>query len=112
MALQELQSHLQRSFYAPAAQGLDAVFRLSINDEMLTFEIADGQLNFDPHSGKRPDATFYFTDMDVAWALFTGQADAFKAFMEGQFRADGYLMWAFTLMSMFQSASLPDTPVE
>ena len=50
--------------------------------------------------------------MDIAWALLSGQADAFSAFMEGRFRSDGYLMWAFTLMSMFQSESLPDTPVE
>ena len=50
--------------------------------------------------------------MDIAWALLSGQANAFDAFMEGRFRADGYLMWAFTLMAMFGSQSLPETPVE
>jgi putative sterol carrier protein len=60
----------------------------------------------------RPDATFMFEDVDTAWALLSGRGDAFEAFMQGRFRSDGYLMWAFALMAMFQSASLPVSPVE
>ena len=112
MALRALQSHLEKTFHPPASEGLDAVFRLAIDDEYLQFEIADNTLTFHDADARRPDATFFFEDVDTAWALLSGQADAFSAFMEGRFRADGYLMWAFTLMAMFQSASLPETPTE
>ncbi len=53
-----------------------------------------------------------FEDVDTAWALLSGRGDAFDAFMEGRFKSDGYLMWAFALMAMFQSPSLPVTPTE
>ena len=112
MALRALQSHLESTFYAPASQGMDALIRLAIADEELVFRISDGRLEFHEADSVRPDATFFFEDVDTAWALLSGQADAFSAFMEGRFRADGYLMWAFTLMAMFQSQSLPQTPTE
>ncbi len=112
MALRALQSHLEETFHAPASGGLDAVLRLAIGDDALVFRVAEGALEFDMAGSMRPDATFYFEDVDIAWALLSGRADAFSAFMEGRFRADGHLMWAFALMAMFQSASLPETPTE
>ena len=112
MALRALQSHLESTFHAPASAGMDAIIRLAIADEVLQFEVAEGRIGFHEPESRRPDATFIFEDVDIAWALLSGQADAFQAFMEGRFRADGYLMWAFTLMAMFQSESLPETPVE
>lgn len=112
MALRALQSHLESTFFPPASTGMDATIRLAIADELLQFEVAEGRIEFHEADVRQPDATFFFEDVDIAWALLSGQADAFAAFMEGRFRSDGYLMWAFTLMSMFQSESLPDTPVE
>lgn len=112
MALRALQSHLENTFFSPASEGMDAVIRLAIADEHLQFEVSEGRIAFHPSESRKPDATFFFEDVDIAWALLSGQADAFKAFMEGRFRADGYLMWAFTLMAMFQSESLPETPIE
>ncbi len=112
MALRALQSHLERTFFAPASQGMDAIIRLAIDDEELIFEISEEQIRFYDATTLVPDATFYFEDVDIAWALLSGQADAIGAFMEGRFRADGYLMWAFTMMAMFQSSSLPETPTE
>ena len=116
MALVALQSHLEKTFFAAASQGMDACIRLVIADEELLLEIVDEQIQFRDFraetSARDPDATFYFEDVDTAWALLSGQADAIGAFMEGKFRSDGYLMWAFTLMSMFRSESLPDTPTE
>lgn len=91
---------------------MDAVIRLSIANEHLQFEISERTIHFHDADSRTPDATFYFEDVDTAWALLSGQASAFDAFMEGRFRADGYLMWAFTLMAMFRSESLPETPVE
>lgn len=112
MALRALQDHLKTSFHPAAAGKLDAVFRIAVNGESLSFRVHHGRLDFDLPSDIRPDATFMFEDVDTAWALLSGRADAFEAFMQGRFRSDGYLMWAFALMAMFQSTSLPVTPVE
>ncbi|MFU8814826.1 MAG: SCP2 sterol-binding domain-containing protein [Pseudomonadales bacterium] len=112
MAIRALQAHLESSFHAPAAAGLDAVVRLRVGDDALTFQVRGGSLRFDLPDTIGVDATFMFEDVDTAWSLLSGQADAFEAFMRGQFRSDGYLMWAFALMAMFQSRSLPVTPTE
>lgn len=112
MALHALRALLQDNFHPPAAIGLDAVFRLGIGSEALVFRVRDRLLDFDLPPSTEPDATFLFEDVDTAWSLLSGKADAFEAFMHGRFRSDGYLMWAFALMAMFQSRSLPVTPVE
>ncbi|MCB1686405.1 MAG: hypothetical protein KDI31_18045, partial [Pseudomonadales bacterium] len=90
----------------------DAVIQLSVGGETLAFRVAGETISFEEAVGRTPDATFFFSDMDTAWNLLSGRADAFSAFMQGTFRADGYLMWAFTMMAMFQSESLPENPVE
>jgi putative sterol carrier protein len=112
MAISALKAHLQANFHPPAAIGIDAVFELAIADESLVFLVRGGELNFDLLEGTRPDATFRFDDVDTAWALLSGQANAFEAFMQGRFRADGYLTWAFALIAMFQNASLPASTIE
>lgn len=112
MALDALKTHLCRSFHPAAAPHLDAVIEIKVDDELLRFRVRDGELEFDLHDQVRPDATFMFADVDTAWALLSGRGDAFAAFMDGRFRSDGHLMWAFALMAMFQSSSLPATPTE
>ncbi len=107
MPLNALRSQLKTTFYAPAAQGFDAVFQFTIGGDRLVFEVANGRLVFDEKMARVPDATFFFADEDLARALLAGRADAFSAFMEGRFRADGYLMWAFALLAMFPGASPP-----
>ena len=120
MALRSLQKHLEDNFHPAAAGTIDATFRLAIdggtNEEVLTFHVNHGVLEFIDSSANLEadtpvcDATFFFADTDTAWALLSGQGDALQAFMDGQFRADGYLMWAFTLMAMFRATSLPGQP--
>jgi putative sterol carrier protein len=112
MALTTLHRLLEASFHPPAAAGMDAVLRIQAGDQALTFRIVHGTIAFDPDNRLQPDTTFHFADVATAEALFAGTEDAFDAFMAGRFRADGYLMWAFTLMAMFRSRSLPVTPIE
>jgi putative sterol carrier protein len=110
--LSDLERHLRNSFYPPAAGNIDAVLRLRVGDGELAFRVRHGELDFTVPTGARADATFIFADLETARALLSGEANAFEAFMEGRFRSDGYLMWAFALMAMFRSASLPVTPTE
>lgn len=111
-ALEWLRAHLADAFEPAAAGALDAVLRLQVGDQSLLFRVSRGALDFDLAPDTAPDATFMFDHEDTARALLSGQADAFSAFMEGRFRSDGYLMWAFALMAMFRSDSLPAHPVE
>jgi len=105
MTLHSLQSHLERSFYPPGAGSIDAIFRLAVGAEALTFRVSHGNLDF--VDSAQCDATFYFADIDTAQELLCGHGDAFEAFMQGRFRADGYLMWAFALMAMFRGSNPP-----
>lgn len=105
MALRSLQTFMENSFHPSAAMAIDATFRVAIDDESLIFDVRHGKLEF-VDSGYF-DATFYFPDADTAQALLSGRADVSEAFMNGRFRADGYLMWAFALLAMFHDPSLP-----
>ena len=112
MAVDALRAHLEQNFQPAMAARFDAVLRIEVGDEPLPFRVRHGRLDFDVGADIRPDAIFMFEDADTAWALLSGRADAFEAFMEGRFRSDGYLMWAFALMAMFKSSSLPVHPTE
>lgn len=112
MALNALRDHLQHSFDGAAAAHFDALIELDIAGERLRFEVRHGEIRFLPADGTAADATFLFADVDTAWSLLSGRGDAFQAFMDGRFRSDGHLMWAFALMAMFRSTSLPEHPTE
>lgn len=112
MTLEELKPLLEQRFDPGAATGLDAVLRLVAGEQSLVLEVRHGALGFPDPETTTADAVFMFDDVDTAWMLLTGRADAFEAFMAGRFRSDGHLMWAFTLMTMFRSASLPANPTE
>lgn len=112
MGLDAFKEHLRHNFHPAAAAHLDAVIEVKVSDDLLRFRVRDGELEFDLPDQVRPDATFMFADADTAWSLLSGRGDAFTAFMDGRFRSDGHLIWAFTLMAMFQSSSLPAGPTE
>ena len=100
MTRNALTSRLQSAFHPPAASHIDATFALDVGEEHIVFRIRHGQLEFT--DGLEADATFFFDTPDQALQLLTGDADVFQAFMEGQFRADGYLLWTFALLNMFR----------
>lgn len=112
MNLSALEQHLRHNFQPDVAARFDAILRIAIGEQSLAFRVAHGRLDFDVPPDARADATFMFQDETTAWALLSGREDAFQAFMDGRFRSDGYLMWAFALMAMFRSTSLPIVPVE
>jgi putative sterol carrier protein len=72
--------------------------------------VADGHAEVGLQPTPEPDVSFLFHDIDTAWRILGGQENAIEAFMQGRFRADGYLMMAFKLMEIFGSLSLPPTP--
>ncbi len=105
MPFTDLENLLLARFDARRAAGFDGTIRLAVDSDALEFTIRDGQLVFG--DGATPDVTFTFSDVETAKALLSGQGNAIDAFMQGRFKADGYLMWAFALMGFFQNASRP-----
>lgn len=103
-----LTNRLQSAFHPPAASHLDATFALDVGGEHIVFRVRHGQLEF--ADGLEADATFYFDTPAQALQLLTGDADVFQAFMEGRFRANGYLMWTFALLNMFRGDVAGATP--
>lgn len=79
----------------------------------LSFELARGQLIWlaDDASAQ---ATFWFRDaQDVGHLLSSSDsayADFMGRFMAGQLSSDGYLPWAFTLLSLFRGGPSLATP--
>lgn len=110
VSLNGLRTMLADAFNPAAAGQLDAVLRLEIQGRSLSFRVSNRSLDFDVPAGTAADATFLFDDQETALALLSGQGDTFGAFMDGRFRSDGYLMWAFVLLGMFRAAS--PTPVD
>jgi putative sterol carrier protein len=110
MTLEDLEADLYRRFRPEAAAGVDMVVRLSVSERAyLLLNLRDQALSITKDS-RAPDVTFLFEDLATATAIIRGEADAIGAFMNGKFRADGYLMMAFKLMEIFGSRSLPPTP--
>ena len=107
MPLSALEQLLRESFDPGPVTGIDAVFRLQVEREALTFRVRDGTLDFGVEAC--PDATFMFDHVETARALLSGEADAVEAFMHGRFRSDGYLLWAFVLLAMFRRTGPPVT---
>ncbi len=105
-----LTTRLKSAFHPPAAANIDATFALDVGQAHVTFRVHAGSLEF-VETGAA-DATFYFDTPDQAMQLLTGSADVFEAFMDGQFRADGYLMWTFALLTMFRGEAAPPAPTD
>ncbi len=90
---------------------VSVLIRLRIKSDQLALSFHDRDVADKPdHADARADVRFYFTSPATGRALLLGEDNAIDAFMRGDFRSDGYLMLAFTLMALFNSTSLPPTP--
>ena len=112
-SIANLKADLARAFDSQAAGHMDYVIELAVEDvRVLCFSVSNGELKFlDLHPDKI-DVTFYFCDHQTMTNLLFSKADAFDAFMAGDFRSSGYLMLTFALMEIFRSSSLPPTPID
>ncbi len=109
-SIESLARALGARFRPEQAHGVDMHLKLDIGGEALYVSIRDCRVKINGKPVATPDVTFLFDDLEIAWRILLGEANAIEAFMHGRFRADGYLMMAFRLMEMFGSASLPPTP--
>lgn len=61
--------------------------------------------DFDFHAGVHENATITLdiSDHETCWGLLDGRIDGMKAFMEGDFRADGNIVLSQLLLYLFKS---------
>ena len=80
--------------------GLDACIRFDWGSGGIQFAVRETQLLLDCDS--QPEMTIYFDSEALAKDLLCGEADPVMAFMQGQFRASGHLIWVFHIMAAFR----------
>lgn len=79
----------------------------------LGFELTQGQLVW-LEDNEPTQATFWFRDAQDVGHLLSGSDNAYVDFMErfmaAELSSDGYLPWAFTLLSLFRGGPSLTTP--
>jgi putative sterol carrier protein len=94
-----MQSFLKESFAAEAAADLETDIELRFPNDSLFFDIRNGTLTFPEIA--TAELILYFESQDQAKRLFSGEEDMVAAFMQGQIRSNGHLIWVFKTFAAF-----------
>jgi putative sterol carrier protein len=90
-------------FDADAASGVEEIFQFDIDDAMWHAVIADGKCEIVEAEHDDPSVTLTM-DADTFQEVMTGETDGMQAFMAGRIKADGNMMLATQLASLFPDA--------
>lgn len=99
--LQSIFSEMEKRFNAQAAAGVESVFQYEIDDSEHWFvAVEGGQCSVSQGQHDEPTVTLA---MDVATLqdVLSGETDGMQAFMAGRIRADGNIMEATRLATLF-----------
>lgn len=92
-----MRSFLENQFCSEKSGELDARVNMQWADGQICFQIQDGRISFAEDSD--PELTIYFKDSKDAMGLISGKKDPVHAFMHGNLRANGHLIWVFQTMA-------------
>lgn len=92
-----MRSFLENQFCSEKSGELDARVRMQWADGQICFQIQGGAISFADDSD--PELTIYFKDSEDAKGLISGKRDPVHAFMNGNLRANGHLIWVFQTMA-------------
>ncbi len=101
LAQQQLNAQINPGLVANLGTDFDGCIGLCVADEQLSFQLRSGEFRW-LTDATLVDARFHFTTWDDALALLSGTEDLMQAFVESRIRADGYLIWTFTLLALFR----------
>ena len=107
MTKDECREKLRQNFFPAAARDYDVFVGLTVKDQQLCFHASGEGINF---VTAPPDVNFSFASWDAVWGLLLGDMDPVEAFMQGQFRSDGYLTLLFLILAIFRSPNRPQIP--
>lgn len=102
MTLDEIFDRMPSALNAEAAAGVDATIQFNCSTPR-TVSIKDGVCTVAAGSADEYTVAVTMEDDDLA-ALLTGELDGMSAFMGGRVRADGDIMIATQLASLFPPA--------
>ena len=94
---------LKQQFAPELAGELDATIQFSWPQGHCSVGVHDGEAIFYEASQSAPDPELilYFRDEKQAVEIFSGQDNPVAAFMRGEFRSNGYIVWAFQTLAAF-----------
>lgn len=104
LTVQKLMSRMPKAFKPEAAEGVDTVLQYHLTGAEAgdwIVVIQNGQCTVEPGVTESPAMTLT-ADSDDYIAIFTGQSNAMKAFMEGKLKLAGDLNLAMKLPNMFK----------
>ena len=87
------------NFLDSAASALEMVVELRFPNERVFIEICDGTLTFPDID--EAELVLYFESPEQAQRLLAGREDLVTAFMRGQLRSNGHLIWVFQTFAAF-----------
>ncbi|MGB1311312.1 MAG: SCP2 sterol-binding domain-containing protein [Leucothrix sp.] len=90
-------------FDSDAASGVDEVFQFDIDDSIWHAVIADGKCEIVEAEHDDPSVTLTM-DAETFQSVMDGETDGMQAFMAGKIQADGNMMLATQLASLFPVA--------
>ena len=98
---------LQERFESTRAGELDATLEFDWQTGTCRVSIHDGKATFyhDVSSAPDPELVLYFGDETIALDIIGGRLSPIEAFMKGDFRSNGYLVWAFQTLSAFSKSA-------
>ncbi len=94
-----MRSFLQDNFAPEAAADLETDIELRFPDNSVFCDVRGGVLSF-PQIAEA-ELVLYFDSQDQAQRLFSGEDDVVEAFMHGQIRSNGHLIWVFKTFAAF-----------
>jgi len=97
-----LQQLLQQNFNASEVGELDLHVRFDWQTDSVDAHIGSGTLNWlDAEARTGPELTLFFSDEQCALDIFNARRSPIDAFMHGDFRSSGYIIWTFALLRIF-----------
>ena len=94
---------LQSRFHSQRAGDLDAVVEFNWSDGACRVAVHHGEAQYFEDIAQAPAAelVIYFRDRQQAEQIITGKTNPIDAFMAGEFRSNGYIVWVFQTLAAF-----------
>jgi len=103
---------LKSRFDASRAGELDATLEFNWPSGCCRVGVHDGAATFYDDGGDppEPELVIFFRDEAQAVEIVSGRGNPVDAFMRGEFRSNGYLVWVFQTLAAFSKATAIEDP--
>ena len=103
----QLNDLLKQHFDPTHAGELDITLEFDCAQDQCRVGVHDGKATFYDDLDQAPQAelTLYFRDEALALDILRGRMSPVEAFMRGDFRSSGYIVWTFVTLAAFTRAA-------